>query len=266
VKSGATGRFTHGIVRPPSAALALGLTTVVGAAPDVERAISQHRVYVEALTRRGLEVVQLESLPRFPDSYFVEDTAVVDENFAVVTRPGAPERRGEERSIEAILARFREIERIEAPGTVDGGDVVEIGGHYLIGVSDRTNEEGAAQLGRILSRRGRTWSALAVGTGLHLKSSVNALDEETLLLTAEYADRQELKGWNRVVVASGEEYAANSLAINGRLLVPEGYPGTRSRLEERGYAIETLDVSEIRLMDGGLSCMSLRFFQQEEAP
>jgi dimethylargininase len=264
VKSSKTDRFNHAIVRTPSATLSWGLTTVVGATPDVERALSQHRAYVEALARMGLEIVQLEPLPRFPDAYFVEDTAVVDEEFAVVTRPGAGERRGEEARIEPVLARFRDIERIEAPGTVDGGDVLEIGGHYFIGVSDRTNEEGAAQLGRILSKRGRAWSALAVGTGLHLKSSVNALDEETLLVTAEYADRQELGGWDRVVVAPGEEYAANSLAINGKLLVPEGYPKTEDRLRGKGYFIETLDVSEIRLMDGGLSCMSLRFSHRGE--
>ena len=158
-----------------------------------------------------------------------------------------------------MLERFRSLERIEAPGTVDGGDVLEIGDHFLIGVSDRTNEEGAAQLGLILAAHGRSWSALGVGSGLHLKSSVNALDERTLLVASEYADRRELESWEKIVVPAGEEYAANTLRVNDALLIPAGYPRTRERLEDLGRSIVEVEVSEARKMDGGLSCMSLRF-------
>ncbi|MDH3253364.1 MAG: arginine deiminase family protein [Acidobacteriota bacterium] len=254
-----SGEFKTAIVRRPGPDFGTGLTTATGEPPDFEKALEQHRAYIEALARLGVDVVELDALSRFPDAYFVEDTAVVCETVAVVTRPGAEERRGEEESIEPVLARFRPIERIGSPGTVDGGDVLEVGDHFLIGVSDRTNEEGAGQLGEILSRHGKTWSAMAVGSGLHLKSSLAALDDETLLVTPEYVNRQELKAWEKVVVETGEEYAANTLAVNGTLLVPAGYPGVLRKLEARGFPLVVLDVSEARRMDGGLSCMSLRF-------
>ena len=254
-----TGRFTQAIVRCPPPGLGQGLTTSKEGPPDFERAVEQHRAYVEVLERLGLEVEELDALPRFPDAYFVEDTAIVGDTFAVLARPGADERRGEEDAIEPVVARYRPIDRIESPGTVDGGDILEIGDHYLIGVSDRTNEEGAAQLGRILSAHGKTWQAVAVGIGLHLKSSIAAIDDETLLITAEYADRQELAEWHKVVVAASEEYAANSLRVNECLLVPAGYPGTAAKLGSFAQEVIALDVSEARKMDGGLSCMSLRF-------
>jgi dimethylargininase len=129
----------------------------------------------------------------------------------------------------------------------------------LIGVSDRTNEEGAAQLGRMLEARGWSWTALSVGAGLHLKSGVNSLGGQSLLITREYADRPELARYRRITVPVGEEYAANSLWLNGRVLLPDGFPQTRRRLEESGLEVLSLEVSEAQKMDGGLTCMSLRF-------
>lgn len=253
------GHFTRAIVRKLAPSFTRGLTTADEGLPDFDLAVSQHRSYVEALARQGLELIELEALPGYPDAYFVEDTAIVGDTFAVLARPGADERRGEEEEMAPVLARFRNVERIEPPGTVDGGDVLDIGDHFLIGVSDRTNEEGAAQLGRILSAHGKTWRAMAVGSGLHLKSSLAALDDETLLVTSEYADRAELASWRKIVVAPGEEYAANSVRVGDALLVPAGYPQTLSKLEARSEDVVVLDVSEARKMDGGLSCMSLRF-------
>ena len=258
--------FTHAIVRAPAPTFLHGLTTVDEGEPDFQLMVEQHRAYCELLASLGLEVVRLDPLPTFPDACFVEDTAVIGDGFAVLTRPGAEERRGEEDAMAPVLERFSTLERISEPATVDGGDVLEIGGHYLIGVSDRTNEEGAAQLRRFLASFGRTSTALAVGTGLHLKSSVSSIDENTLLVTTEYADRAELASWERVVVPAGEEYAANTLWVNGTLIVPAGYPGTEARLREAGYDVVTLDVSEARKMDGGLSCMSLRFGFSGERP
>lgn len=251
--------FTHAIVRAPAPTFLRGLTTAEEGKPDFELMVEQHRAYCELLSSLGLELITLDALPTFPDAHFVEDTAVLGEGFAVLARPGAEARRGEEEEMASVLERFGALERISEPATVDGGDVLEIGGHYLIGVSDRTNEEGAAQLRQLLTSFGRTSTALAVGTGLHLKSSVNAIDEKTLLVTAEYADRSDLASWDRVVVPAGEEYAANTLWVNGSLIVPKGYPGTEARLREAGYDVVTLGVSEARKMDGGLSCMSLRF-------
>jgi dimethylargininase len=251
--------FNDAIVRRLAPSFGHGLTTSDEGPPDFELAQEQHRAYVEALQDLGLEIVELDALEGFPDAYFVEDTAIVGDSFAVLARPGAAERRGEEETIAAALSPFRTIERIEAPGTVDGGDILEIGDHYLIGVSDRTNEEGAAQLGRILSAHGKTWQPMAVGSGLHLKSSIAAIDNDTLLATAEYADRSELSNWSKVLTERDEEYAANCVRVNDALLVPAGYPGTAARLESYAEKLVVLDVSEARKMDGGLSCMSLRF-------
>lgn len=253
------GAFTRAVARRPAPSFGQGLTTSDEGPPDFQLALEQHRAYIDVLERLGLDVVELEPLKGFPDAHFVEDTAIVGDSFAVLARPGAPERRGEEEAIAPVLAQFRTLESIEGPGTVDGGDVLEIGDHYLVGVSDRTNEEGAAQLGRILVAHGKTWRAMAVGSGLHLKSSIAALDDETLLVTAEYAHRTELEGWDKVVVATGEEYAANTVRVNEALLVPAGYPRTRAKLETFAGEMISLDVSEARKMDGGLSCMSLRF-------
>jgi dimethylargininase len=178
---------------------------------------------------------------------------------AVIARPGHPDRDGEQVSMAAVLGSRRPLERIEAPGTLDGGDVLQVGSHFLIGISDRTNEEGARQLGRLVEARGGTWAAVPVDEGLHFKSSVNALDDRTLLVTAEFADRPELADFERVLVPAGEEYAANSLLINGTVLLPGGYPRTRDLLQDKDLPVHELDTSEFRKMDGGLTCLSLRW-------
>ena len=171
----------------------------------------QHRAYVAVLERLGLQVTVLEAQPRFPDGSFVEDTAVVTPEVAVVTRPGAPSRRGEEESIEPLLAHHRPIARIVAPGCVDGGDVVIAGERVLIGLSQRTNREGAEQLADIFAEHGKSCTTLAVSDGLHLKSSVNHLDGNRLLVGTAFAHCDELAGFERVVLPDDEAYAANSL-------------------------------------------------------
>ena len=134
-----------------------------------------------------------------------------------------------------------------------------IGNHFLIGVSDRTNAAGAEQLGALLAAHGHTWRAVPVGAGLHFKSSVNLVGSDTLLVTGDFADREELKDFRHIVVPPGEEYAANTLLVNGRLIMPAGYPATRNLLEPLGLPIIERDTSEFRKMDGGLTCLSLRF-------
>jgi dimethylargininase len=251
--------FTHAIVRKPGPNSAQGITTAhLGpASPDL--VAEQHAAYVETLRTLGLQVVVLEAEPDYPDGYFVEDTAVVTPEIAVITNPGADARRGEEETIEPVLAQFRETVRIKPPATVDGGDVLMVGQHFFIGISDRTNYEGASQLGRILERFGNTWVAVPVGAGLHLKSSVNHVGPGTLLVSAAFAGRDEVQTYDRIVVDEAEAYAANTLWVNECLLMPRGFPGTRRKLEGFGLKIVELDVSEIRKMDGGLTCLSLRF-------
>jgi dimethylargininase len=195
----------------------------------------------------------------FPDGHFVEDPAVVVPEVAVVARPGADARRGEAEAIAPALSRFKPLVEIKAPGTLDGGDVLVVGKRVFIGLSERTNEHGAAQLARLLAPHGYTSALVPVGAGLHLKSSVNYVGKNTLLLSEGFAERPEFAGFERLVVDPHEEYACNTLWINDRLLVPDGYPGTRALLAPLGLEIIALETSEVRKMDGGLTCMSLRF-------
>ena len=178
---------------------------------------------------------------------------------AVITNPGAVTRAGEPQYIETTLSKFREIARIKPPGTVDGGDVLMVGNHFFIGISERTNREGASQLGRILEFYGKTWTPVKVGKGLHLKSSVNWVGEDVLLLSAENAAQPEYEAYSQIIVAPDEEYACNSLWINHNLLVPVGFPKTREKLSTLSLKIFELETSEIQKMDGGLTCLSLRF-------
>lgn len=251
--------FIRAIVRKPGKSLAAGETTARLGTPDHALALRQFAAYTEALADCGLKVIILDSLEEFPDAHFVEDTAVVTPLVAVLSRPGSPSRRNETGPMAAELARHRTVVPIEAPGTLDGGDVLMVGEHFLVGVSDRTNQEGASQLGRILERHGYTWQPVLVGEGLHLKSSVNLVGNNTLLVTPGFADHPALAGYEKVVVPPEEEYACNTLLINDSLLMPTGFPRTRRLLEVTGLPIISLDTSEFRKMDGGLTCLSLRF-------
>ena len=252
--------FTRAITRKPGPNFTQGLTTAVNEEPPkYATLVNQHEEYIAALKSIGLEVILLDPLPDHPDAYFVEDTAVVAAAVAVITNPGADARKGEEETIAPVLDRYRKTENIQAPGTVDGGDVLQVGKHFFIGVSERTNPEGADQLGRILEGYGYTWTTVAVGAGLHFKSSVNYVGKNTLLVTGDFAGHEQLKGYDTIVVDRTESYAANTLFINDHLLIPRGYPDTRKKLEGLGFEIIELDTSEVRKMDGGLTCMSIRF-------
>ncbi len=167
-------------------------------------------------------------------------------------------RRGEEAYIEPVLAQHRPIARIVKPATLDGGDVLVAGKRVLVGLTDRTNPEGARQLREILSPHGYQVVAIRVSAGLHFKSSVNLVGEDILLVTREFAKHEALEGFRLIVVEEGDEYSANVLWVNDRILVPAGYPRTHSLLDPLGRVIVELDMSEMRKMDGGLTCLSLR--------
>jgi dimethylargininase len=251
--------FTHAITRQPGPNFAQGITTSDLGYPDYDLMLEQHAAYVDALRTLGLDVIMLDAEPDYPDATFVEDVAVVTPLVAIITRPGAESRQGEENSVEPVLARRRKIVRIVPPATLDGGDVLMIGSHFFVGLSGRTNREGAGQLARILKEHGCTWTPMSVGAGLHLKSSVNYVGRNTLLVTEDFASCAELESYAKIVVGQGEEYAANTLLVNDHLMVPAGFPRTRRKLEALGLPIVELDVSEARKMDGGLTCMSIRF-------
>jgi dimethylargininase len=251
--------FTTAITRKPAKTCAGGLTTSNFGPPDYDLVSRQHNAYVAALRKFGLGVIELAEEPDFPDAHFVEDTAVVTPDVAVIANLGAAPRRGEESSIKPVVAKYRRTEHIKAPGTLDGGDVLMVGKHFFIGISERTNHAGAEQLGDILELNGYTWEPILVGAGLHLKSSVNYVGNNTLIVTAGFANHPSLDGYDKIIVDAQETYAANTLWINDHLLVPAGFPNTRKNLEQLDLKIIELEMSEVRKMDGGLTCLSLRF-------
>jgi dimethylargininase len=251
--------FTHAITRKPGPDFASGITTASFGLPDYQLLLRQHDTYVQTLKSLNLEVTILDPLMGFPDAYFVEDPAIIIPEIAIITRPGADARRGEIDFIEPVLSPLRKMRRIEFPGTLEGGDVLLVDRHFFIGVSERTNREGAEQLGGIVQEFGYTWSPILVERGLHLKSNISQVSERTLLVTQELAEMAEFKEYEKIVLDEDEILAANSLFINGTLVIPAGYAKTRRKLAALAYPIIELDMSEARKMDGGFSCMSLRF-------
>ena len=250
--------LTHAILRRPGADFAAGITTAGLGAPDYGRILAQHAAYATALRALGLAVEVLEPLPGLPDAYFIEDVAVIVPELSVIARPGAASRRAELEPAVAAIARHREMVHLEAPATLDGGDVLVVDRVVLVGLSARTNAEGAAQLKRFLEPHGYRIRTVPVASGLHLKSSVSSLGDDRLLVTQPFANAAELSGYRRLVVGAGDEPACNTLLVNGTLLFPAGFPAARREVEETGLPLVELDVSEARKMDGGLSCMSLR--------
>jgi dimethylargininase len=256
-------KLTHAIVRPPAATFAAGITSSSLGPPDLALALEQHEVYCRTLNGLGLSLVSLPADPRFPDSTFVEDAAIVTSRGAILTRPGAPSRVGEVAALGTALGPwFPELDGITAPGTVDGGDVCEAGPHFLIGVSRRTNAEGAAQLAAWLARRGLGSSVIDIRklTGmLHLKTGLSWLGERRLLAWGEVAGHEAFRGWEVVEVPKGEEYAANCIRVNDAVLVAQGFPETAALVRGLGHDVAAIDMSEYRKMDGGLSCLSVRW-------
>jgi dimethylargininase len=255
--------FTKAIVRAPCADFAAGLTSVDLGAPALDLALQQHEVYCSALEACRLNLIRLEPDERYPDSTFVEDTAVLTERGAVITRPGAASRRGETEQIERVLRHhFERLHAIRDPGTLDGGDVCEAGGHFFIGVSRRTNEAGAKQLAGFLEEFGYSSTLIDIrnlSNILHLKSGLAYLGGNRMLVIDELEKLNQLGAYELINVHDAEAYAANCLAVNDKILVAAGFPLLQRRLQELDYEIMALEMSEFQKMDGGLSCLSLRF-------
>jgi dimethylargininase len=251
--------LTHAITRLPGKNFADGITTSTLGSPSYPLMLQQHQAYRQALQNLGLDVILLPAEPDYPDAYFVEDPAIVTPEIAVITRPGAPTRRGEELTLEPALIQYRRVFHIEPPGTVEGGDILMVENHFFIGLSDRTNYDGAAQLAKLLAAAGHTSETIPVASGLHLKSSVNYIGHGTLLVTHSLSDQPAFSRYEKILLDSSEEYTANTLWINDTLLTPRGFPNTLAKLTRFGLPIIELDVSEVQKMDGGLTCMSLRF-------
>jgi dimethylargininase len=255
--------FRHAVVRQPGANFAEGLTTSHFGTPDVALALAQHEAYCRALEACGLELVHLPADLGYPDSTFVEDTAILTNHSAILARPGAASRLGEVAGIRsAIQDYYSVVHEIEPPGTLDGGDICEAGSHFFIGISHRTNEDGARQLSRFLSADGFTSSTVDirdVDSILHLKSGIAHLDSKDLIVMQELARRDEFTGYDLIRVPAEESYACNCVRVNDHVLIPSGFHQLQSELSRRGYRPLALEMSEFRKMDGGLSCLSLRF-------
>ncbi|WP_285813914.1 dimethylarginine dimethylaminohydrolase family protein [Senimuribacter intestinalis] len=224
--------------------------------------MKQHDSYIEALKQCDVDVTVLEADERYPDSCFVEDPALITRKCAIITNPGAESRNGEKfEIIDAVKKFFSEdqIEYIKEPGTLEGGDVMMVGDHFYVGRSARTNEEGIRQLTEILEKYGMTCSEVKLEEVLHLKTGVNYLENNNMLVSGEFITKPEFEKYNKYVIPEEEAYAANCIWVNDTVIVPEGYPAVLKAVQDMGYKTLLVDTSEFRKIDGGLSCLSLRF-------
>lgn len=226
---------------------------------DIPVAEKQHEEYEDALRKLGCELVRAPDLPTYPDSIFVEDCAVVFDEVAVVARPGAESRRAEAISLEDVLEPYRKLHYIEAPATLDGGDVLQLGKRILVGLSGRTNRMGFEQLHKLLTPLGYMVEGVVVRNCLHLKSAVTKVGEKAVLLNPEWVDPRYFEGMEIIEVHPEEPAAANALLIGDTVIYPADFPFTALRLAEAGIELLLVDNSEVLKAEGGVTCCSIVF-------
>jgi dimethylargininase len=252
--------FKKTIVKKPGESYINGLTTSNLGRPDYEKALQQHEAYIGALKTCGVEVTILPSNAAFPDSTFVEDTAVLTSKFAVISNPGAPSRNEEIHEMEPELkTHYENLYYIKSPGTLDGGDILQIDTHFYIGLSARTNLNGAEQLKQILELEKYEATIVQLDKFFHLKTGISYIGNQTIVVAGEFIDHPDFQSYKKIIVPHEEEYAANCIRVNDYVIIPAGYPITKQKIKEAGYQTIELDMSEFRKLDGGLSCLSLRF-------
>jgi dimethylargininase len=238
----------------PPAIVDCELTHLAREPIDVAHATKQHKAYEKALTALGYKVRHLSDEPDLPDSVFVEDTAVIVDELAVITRPGASSRRAETFSVAQRLRAHRKIAFIDDPGTLDGGDVLRIGQRLFVGRSERTNDAGIAQLRAHLATHGYSVEAMSMRDCLHLKTAVTAVSESIVLVNPAWID---FPGFDRIEVDPSEPFAANALLTPKGVLMPSAFPRTIARVRKRGIKVRTVDASELAKAEGGVTCCSL---------
>ncbi len=224
---------------------------------DVNTARAQHHAYVNTLKELGCKVIELPAEPDLPDSVFIEDTAFILPEVAVITRPGADSRKPETESIIQMLSPHIDLIHVCAPATVDGGDVLVLGKNIYIGLSTRSNQEAIDQLNELLQGYEYIVAGVEIHDCLHLKTAVTRLDEKTLLINRNWVDTAHFKNFDLIEVDPSEPFAANCLAIGEVILFPAAFPKTCARLEERGYKVVTVDISELAKAEGAVTCCSL---------
>jgi dimethylargininase len=243
------------ITRDVSPSVERGQVTHMERVPlDYHRAAGQHEAYRALLRELGCEVISLPADAAYPDCVFVEDTAIVLDDLAVITRPGAESRRGEVDVVAEALARYRPLVRIEAPATIDGGDVLVLDGRIFVGLSSRTNEESLDQLARLTGRE-----VIGVHThgALHLKTAITRVSHDTLLVNRDWADLTPFAGFTFIDVDPEEPFGGNAVLLGETLIYPTAFPKTRAKLEAHGLDVRTVDADELAKVEGGVTCCSL---------
>ena len=255
--------FKHTIVRTPCAGICDGITSAPELGqPIYEKALEQHEKYIEALKATGVDVKVLPALDDYPDSCFVEDVAVLSEKCAIITNPGAASRKGETEFIIPAIKEFYsedQIGYIKEPGTLEGGDVMKVGDCFYVGLSARTNEEGIKQFADFFESYGYTVKAVPLTEVLHLKTGVNYIENGKMLVSGEFIDKPDFADFEKIIIPDDEAYGANCIWMNDTVIVPLGYPNVQKAVEDAGYKVILVNTSEFRKIDGGLSCLSLRF-------
>ncbi len=230
-----------------------------GVDADIGLAREQHRAYCRALESAGLEITHLDADDRFPDCCFVEDTAVIVGEKAIVLPIGAPSRVGEEVEVRKRLAEYKTIVEIEQPARIDGGDVLRIGKKLFVGVSERTNMEAVSRLGALVSDEGYETVSVPIRSVLHLKSSCSYIGNDHLLVFPGCFNDEVLSGYKKIIVRENESYSANCLSINGKVLMPGRFPHTKKQIETAGFETIVLDMSEFQKCGGSVTCLSIIF-------
>lgn len=254
-------RFSHAITRRPGKSIVRGLRALDTGAPDLGLMLGHHAAYVAALKATGATVVELAAAEDFPDSVFVEDTALCLPKVAVIMRPGAASRLGEAAEMAPHLkALYGQVIEIKGPGFIEGGDILVTEREILVGRSARTDAAGIAELTRLVAPWGHVVREVATPPGvLHFKTDCSLLDGETILSTKRLAESGCFNGYRVIHTATGEEAAANSIRFNDVILAPAGFPGTRDAILAAGFTVQEIGNSECAKLDGGMSCLSLRF-------
>lgn len=257
----ASYEFTHALCRLPSKSLIDGLRAVDIGQPDYDKFINDHHGYVEVLKETGAEVIVLDGLEEFPDSVFIEDAALCLPKLAVVMRPGAPTRLGEAEAIKSTLEKlYSNVKQINGSGFIEGGDILVTEKEILVGLSERTDKSGVEELASIVMPFGYKVRIVQTPEGvLHFKTDCSLLDENTILTTQKLADSGCFEDYNILYVAQGEEACANTIRFNNYVIMPSGFPKTYEKLVANGYEVKTIGNTEAAKLDGGMSCLSLRF-------
>lgn len=246
--------ITRGV---PDSIVSCELTHLQREPIDAAVARRQHAEYERALTDLGCEIRRIEADERYPDCVFIEDTAIVLDEVAILSRPGAESRRGEVDAVAPVLSEYRQVLRIEAPATLDGGDVLRVERTLFVGLSTRTESGAIEQLGRLLGPYGYHVVPVPLGGALHLKTAVTLVAKQTLLIDRSLVSDGAFRGLTLIDVDPEEPFAANALRIGDKVLMPSSFPRTRRLLEDRDIEVVTVDASELAKAEGGVTCSSL---------